>query len=135
MSGLPDQAILIGKENGPHASIRIMERLSDHRLRAEVSVPLAFGQGTCQAEFGNGALHRLAMDIEKMRLTQSGLAQLGVLPGLMLNFLLDEKRQFIFAVRYRRNPALAIDSIITFPLDPAELPAIIDALRAADAGQ
>jgi hypothetical protein len=136
MSDLPNQNILIGKETDSHISIRVTERLGEDRMKVEVTVSFPVVKGTCKSELENGELRRFASDVENVERTQTGVAQLTIIPGsLVFNVLFDEKRQLIFALRHRRNPALGVDTISTFPLNPAELPAVIDSLRAADPGE
>ena len=135
-SYVPNQRVLIGKETDSHISIKVTERQSEDRMMAEVTVSFPFVKGTCQAELRTGELRRFASDIDKVQHAQAGVAQLTIIPGcLLFNILFDENRQLIVAVRYRRIPALAVDTISKFSLNLAELPTIIDRLHATDPGK
>jgi hypothetical protein len=129
---VPSERVLIGKETGAHVSIQVTERSGADTLAAQVTVSVHI-KNARRVAFRAGELRRFAADIDNVRRRETGVAQLTIIPdSLGFNILFDENRQLIFALRYRRIPALAVDTISTFSLDPAELETIIDRLKAAD---
>jgi hypothetical protein len=132
---VPNHKLLVGKEPEEYASLQITEQQPGDRMTAAVVVSFPFLKGAWQAQLFTGELRLFALNVDNVRRSQAGGTRLSLVPGV-LSFIVyfDEKEpKLFFAVDY--SGRFGVHTVLTLPLNPADLSAVIDSLQTADPGE
>ena len=132
---VPDHKFLVGKEPEEYASLQVTEQQPGDRMTAAVVVSFPVLKGSWQAQLLTGELRLFAHNVDQVRRSQTGATRLTLVPGVLafIVYFVEKEPKLFFAVDYVGR--FGVHTIVTLPLNPADLSAVIDSLQTADPGE